>query len=60
MQLPAKWLYNKISAYNTFSSMLDSLSHLEAHTSVTLLQSHFAGFLSEVEFKDKAEQDLVY
>src|SRR5580693_8425822 len=57
-QFPAESLYNHIAAYNTFESMLQSLSRPEANASVTLLRSHFAGFLDDVELMDANEQVL--
>jgi hypothetical protein len=57
-QFPDNELYDEISAYNTFSSMLTSLSRPQAATSVTLLRSRFVGFLNEVELKDDVERDL--
>jgi hypothetical protein len=57
-QFPANELYNEISAYNTFSSMLVSLARPEAAAAVTLLRSSFVGFLNEVELKNDAERDL--
>lgn len=57
-QFPADELYNEISAYNTFGSMLSSLSRPQAKASITLLRSRFAGFLDVVDLKDDAEQAL--
>src|SRR6266487_3048088 len=57
-QFPAEKLYNEISAYNTFQTMLNSLSLPEANAAVILLRSHFTGYLDNVAINDKAEVDL--
>ena len=57
-QFPANELYKEISAYNTFGSMVVSLTRPRAGTAVTLLRSSFVGFLDPVELKNDAERDL--
>ena len=56
-RIPAGELYEEISAYNTFGSMLRSLARPEALAAVALLRSNFVGFLGEVEVS-LADQDL--
>lgn len=57
-RFPAEWLYGEISLYNTFHSMIQSLSRAEASSSVDLLRSQFAGFLGDVTLTDeKAKKD---
>ena len=51
-------LSGEISRYNTFASMIVSLSHPEASSSVDLLRFRFTGFLGEVTLTDeKAKED---
>ena len=57
-QFPANGLYNEISAYSTFRSMLISLARPQAAAAVTLLRSSFVGFLDGVELDDDVERDL--
>ena len=57
-QFPANELYDEISAYDAFGSMLRSLARLEAAPAVALLRSSFVGFIGEVELKNYAERDL--
>ncbi|KAM6499476.1 hypothetical protein JOM56_004984 [Amanita muscaria] len=57
-RFPAERLYNAISGYNTFNSMVESLSRPEASSPVDLLRSRFAGFLGDVTLTDeKAKKD---
>ena len=46
--IPIEVLYDEITGYNTFSSMIKSLCRPEAKAAVTLLRSDFAGFLDVV------------
>ena len=55
---PPERLYGEISQYNTFHSMIQSLSRAEAFSSVDLLRSQFTGFLCDVTLTDeKAKKD---
>ncbi len=57
-RFPVEDLYDEISLYNTFHSMIRSLSRAEASSSVDLLRSQFAGFLGDVTLTDlKAMKD---
>jgi hypothetical protein len=51
-RFPAERLYGEISQYNTFGSMIESLSRAEAFSSVNLLRSLFTGFLGDVTLTD--------
>ena len=57
-RFPAERLYEQISSYNRFISMIKSLSRPEASSSVDLLRSQFTGFLGNVTLTDeKAKKD---
>jgi len=51
-RFPAERLYDEISRYGAFYSMIESLSRVEASSSVNLLHSDFAGFLGDVRLTD--------
>jgi hypothetical protein len=46
--LPMEDLYDDISGYNTFKSMIHSLRQPKAHDAVCFLRSFFSGYLGEV------------
>jgi len=52
-RFPAEQLYGEISLYNTFNSMILSLTRAEYSSSVDLLRSQFAGFLGNVTLTDE-------
>jgi len=57
-RFPVEKLYDEISRYSAFYSMIQSLSRAEASSSVNLLRSQFAGFLGDVTLTDeKAKED---
>jgi hypothetical protein len=49
-------LYGEISQYNTFASMIESLSRAEASSAVNLLRFRFVGFLGDVILTDEKEK----
>ena len=56
-RFPVERLYQEISSYNTFKSMIESLSRAEG-SAVNLLRARFAGFLGDVTLIDeKAKKD---
>jgi len=57
-RFPVQQLYNDISAYNTFRSMITSLCHPTANAAVDLLRCYFAGFLDEVKVANQEEENL--
>jgi|SRR6266550_1618572 len=52
-RFPEEELYDQISSYSTFNSMIQSLSRAENSSSVDLLRSQFAGFLGDVTLTDE-------
>lgn len=52
-RFPEEELYDQISSYSTFNSMIQSLSRAENSSSVDLLRSRFAGFLGDVTLTDE-------
>ena len=53
---PAHLLYESVSRYNTFGSMLDSLENLKADPAITLLRRRFLGYLNDVGVTDDEKQ----
>ena len=49
---PAQALYETISRYNTFDSMINSLVNLKADPAITLLRRRFLGYLDDVGVTD--------
>jgi hypothetical protein len=55
-QFPAKRLYREISSYDTFRSLIESLSRPEALNAIVLYRSRFAGFLDEIQLPRTEEK----
>ncbi|KAF8347795.1 hypothetical protein F5887DRAFT_1072145 [Amanita rubescens] len=51
-RFPAEQLYDEISRYDAYYYMIESLSRVEASSSVSLLRSLFAGFLGDETLTD--------
>jgi hypothetical protein len=54
-QFPAEKLYKEISSYDTFRSLIESLSRPAALNAIMLYRSRFAGFLDEVQLRRTEE-----
>ena len=60
-QISPSCLYESISRYNTFDSMINSLVNLKGGPATRLLRRRFSGYLNDVDLNDddKASADLL-